>query len=151
VSKVTKNNTVSNFNFNLRKRFWPRAPQNTVDPCSQIVLLDISSVFLFCSYRNWPNFGKVLSPAVERMLPRRGQKFALQTWVGQILTWTFLLFTFLPWHSSCSTYFCGTQFSFSRFSPGITQPQLSLTLQNFATHTLASAFFCLSSVFYLKL
>ena len=70
---------------------------------------------------------------------RRGQKFALQTWVGHILTWTFLLFTFLLWHSLSSTYFCCTQLSFSQFSPGITQPQLSLTLHNFVTHTSALA------------
>ena len=79
-------------------------------------------------------------------ISRRGQKFALQTWIWPILTWTFLL-----WHSLSSTYFCCTQLSFSQFSPGITQPQLSLTLHNFATHTSALAYFCLSSVFYLKL
>ena len=72
-------------------------------------------------------------------------------WYSHILTRTFLLFTFLLWHSLSSTYFCCTQLSFSQFSPGITQPQLSLTLHNFATHTSALAYFCLSSVFYLKL
>jgi hypothetical protein len=82
---------------------------------------------------------------------RRDQKFDLQTWVGHILTWTFLLFTFLLWHSLSSTYFCCTPLSFSQFSPGITQPQFSLTLHNFATHTSALAYFCLRSVFYLKL
>ena len=50
---------------------------------------------------------------------------------------TFLLFTFLLWHSY--TYSCCTQLSFSQFSPGITHSQLSLTLHNFAKHTFASA------------
>ena len=89
--------------------------------------------------------------AAVRTAKGRGQIFALQTWVGHILTWTFLLFTFLLWHSLSSTYFCCTQLSFSQFSPGITQPQLSLTQHNFVTHTSALAYFCLSSVFYLKL
>ena len=72
-------------------------------------------------------------------------------WYSHILTRTFLLFTFLLWHSLSSTYFCCTQLSFSQFSPGITQPQLSLTLHDFATHTSDLAYFCLSPVFYLKL
>ena len=78
---------------------------------------------------------------------RRDQKFALQTFVVHILTWTFLLFIFLLWHRLSSTYFSCTQLSFSQFSLSIIQPQLSLTLHNLATHTFASAYFCLSSVF----
>ena len=82
---------------------------------------------------------------------RRHPSFALLTSFSHISVRIFLLFTFLLWHSLSSTYFCFTQLSFSQFSPGITQPQLSLTLHNFATHTSALAYFCLSSVFYLNL
>ena len=82
---------------------------------------------------------------------RRRPSFALLTSFSHISVRIFLLFTFLLWHSLSSTYFCFTQLSFSQFSPGITQPQLSLTLHNFATHTSALAYFCLSSVFYLNL
>ena len=81
----------------------------------------------------------------------RRPSFALLTSFSHISVRIFLLFTFLLWHSLSSTYFCFTQLSFSQFSPGITQPQLSLTLHNFATHTSALAYFCLSSVFYLNL
>ena len=87
----------------------------------------------------------------QTALNRRCPIFALLTSFSHISVRIFLLFTFLLWHSLSSTYFCCTQLSFSQFSPGITQPQLSLTLHNFATHTSALAYFCLSSVFYLKL
>ena len=64
----------------------------------------------------------------------RHHKWSSPTLVRHILTWTFLL-----WHSLSSTYFCSTQLSFSQFSPGITQPQLSLIPNNFVTHTSALA------------
>ena len=108
--------------------------------------------------RKWSNslLRTIFSQKCHFQIIRHGQWWRHQKWsspilVGHILTWTFLLFTFLLWHSLSSTYFCSTQLSFSQFSPGITQPQLSLTLHNFATHTSALAYFCLSSVFYLKL
>ena len=82
---------------------------------------------IYTPWRPMTTCGDSINKSVaDQHLPRtRRSPFCdFHIWYSHILTWTFLLFTFLLWHSLSSTYFCCTQLSFSQFSPGITQLNL---------------------------
>ena len=76
-------------------------------------LHQISNAVLLYNYSLW--YVPLRTATLRRLLYsklnwRRDHKLALQTLVGHILTWTFLLFTFLLWHSLSSNTFVLTQF-----------------------------------------